>query len=68
MTLQEFKKQYYPKKGVEECFDRKQANEYINSKSSCCWANGIVRDTGWAVLTQNQKFILVCKAELLDQK
>lgn len=72
MTLQEFKNIYFPKCNVLEVLDPDKAKEMLNSKMSCCWANGVVDGTGWALLSQpspekegDKKEVLVCRQELV---
>lgn len=73
MTLEEFKKTYFPKQHVVEITDSEQARGNFVSKTSCCWGNKIYPDTGWAVVCQpstqhvgDVRTVFVCKASLVE--
>lgn len=56
-----------------EITDRDEALRLLNSKASCCWANGEIKDTGWVQLSRPSParlgeglVILVCKKGLVE--
>lgn len=74
MTLKELRKIYFQDEFVSEIKNSKQARSLFKSRTSCCWGNTIIEDTGWALLARpsarhlgDKRTVFVCKAELLKQ-
>lgn len=73
MTLEEFKKTYFPKSHVCEVTDKKKVRSDFVSKTSCCWGNKVYPGTGWAVIGQpsaqhvgDKRTVFVCKDSLVE--
>lgn len=75
MTLKELCKEYYPKDQylVVEEFDGERAKDMLGWKSSPCWAQSKIGNTGWYKLAQysprskgDKIGVLVCKRSLLN--
>jgi len=73
-TIKELKDKHFPSKLVCEIEDKEQANSLFKSRTSSCWGNAVIGETGWAVVGQpspqhkgDTPTVFVCKTELLER-
>ncbi len=72
MDLKEFNDKYFPGENAVEVTDKKEALNYLQSRTISCWGNGPVKGTGWTMLAHpsirskgDKRLVLVCRTNLI---